>query len=187
MNVSLSFCSFNQQTSQKNKHLDMKRVLISLSLAHLPTQSKVKTRNHPHIWVPRPCRPSLYVYTVNNDELDVYVHQTLTRCRGTSHLLGQEVDSHGVFVCVRPQLDLSQNLTETEKFSVLASSVHLSHFERPPASSSRHLIGEGVAHDEGRVSHGAAQVDQSALGQNDDVTTVFQEVAIDLRRRRTRR
>lgn len=45
-----------------------------------------------------------------------------------------------------------------------------------------YLVGEGVAHDEGRVSHGAAQVDQAALGQDDDVAAVFQEVAVDLGR-----
>lgn len=53
-----------------------------------------------------------------------------------------------------------------------------------PQSQPQHLIGEGVAHDEGRMAHGAAQVDQTALGQDDDVTAVFQEEAIDLRRRR---
>lgn len=47
---------------------------------------------------------------------------------------------------------------------------------------SQYLIGEGVAHDEGWMPHGTAQVDQSALGQNDDVTTVFQKIAINLRR-----
>lgn len=56
-----------------------------------------------------------------------------------------------------------------------------------PPSRPQHLIGEGVAHDEGRMAHGAAQVDQSALGQDDDVTAVFQKEAIDLRRRRRRR
>lgn len=48
----------------------------------------------------------------------------------------------------------------------------------------RYLIGEGVAHDERRVPHGAAQVDQSALGQDNDVTTVFQKVAVNLSRGR---
>ena len=50
--------------------------------------------------------------------------------------------------------------------------------------SSQHLIGEGVAHDEGWMSHGAAQVDQPALSQDDDVITVLQEEAINLRRKR---
>lgn len=47
---------------------------------------------------------------------------------------------------------------------------------------SPYLIGEGVAHDERRVSHGAAQVDQAALGQDNDVTAVFQKVAVNLSR-----
>ena len=51
-----------------------------------------------------------------------------------THLLWQEMDSDSVFVTVGPQLDLRQ-----------------------------HLVGEGVAHNEARVTHGTAQVDQSAL------------------------
>lgn len=47
-----------------------------------------------------------------------------------------------------------------------------------------HLVGEGVAHDEGRVSHGTPQVDQPAFGQDDDVVAVFQQEAVDLRQRR---
>lgn len=104
MKVSLSLFSFNQQTGQKNKHLDMKHVLSSLSSAHLPTQTHIFGFH---------LTSSVFVYTVNNDQLDAYVHQTLI----TAHLLGQEVDSQGVFVCVGPQLDLSQNLSETQVFS----------------------------------------------------------------------
>lgn len=48
----------------------------------------------------------------------------------------------------------------------------------------QYLVGEGVAHDEGRMSHGAAQVDQPAFSQDDDVVAVFQQEAVDLRRRR---
>lgn len=52
-------------------------------------------------------------------------------------------------------------------------------------TNSQYLIGKGVAHDEGWVSHGTAQVDQSALGQDDDVMAVLQTIAIHLRRRIT--
>lgn len=48
----------------------------------------------------------------------------------------------------------------------------------------QYLIGEGVAHYEGWVSHGTAQVDQSALSQDNDVIPVLQTIAIDLKRRR---
>lgn len=51
-----------------------------------------------------------------------------------THLLWQEMDSNRVFVTIGPQLNLRQ-----------------------------HLVGEGVAHDEAWVTHGTAQVDQSAL------------------------
>lgn len=50
------------------------------------------------------------------------------------HLLWQEMDSNRVLVTIRPQLNLCQ-----------------------------HLVGEGVAHNKARVTHGTAQVDQSAF------------------------
>ncbi|KAI1233580.1 hypothetical protein IHE44_0004764, partial [Lamprotornis superbus] len=62
-----------------------------------------------------------------------------------------EVNPHGVFVTVGPELDLRQD-----------------------------LVGEGVAHDEAGVAHGTAQVHQAALGQQDDVAAVAQGVAIHL-------
>lgn len=52
----------------------------------------------------------------------------------------------------------------------------------PGGVASLYLVGEGVAHDEGRVSHGAAQVDQASLGQDDDVPSVLQQVAVHLGR-----
>lgn len=49
------------------------------------------------------------------------------------------------------------------------------------ASTDRqYLVGEGVAHDKGRMSHGTAQVDQPAFGQDDDVVAVFQQEAVNL-------
>lgn len=49
--------------------------------------------------------------------------------------LGEEVDTDGVLTLLGPQLDLSQD-----------------------------LVAEGVGHDEARVTHGTAQVDQTTLG-----------------------
>ena len=43
------------------------------------------------------------------------------------------------------------------------------------------LIGEGTAHDEGGVAGRAAQVDETALGEQDDVAAVGHEEAVDLR------
>lgn len=51
-----------------------------------------------------------------------------------THLLWQEMDSNRVFVTICPQLNLRQ-----------------------------HLVGEGVAHNKARVTHGTAQIDQSAF------------------------
>lgn len=50
-----------------------------------------------------------------------------------------------------------------------------------------YLVGEGVAHDEGRVSHGTAQVHQAALGQQDDVFAALHAIAVDLKRKRRRK
>ncbi len=67
-------------------------------------------------------------------------------------LLRQDVHADRVLTVLGPQLDLSQ-----------------------------HLVGERVAHDEARVSVSAAQVDQAALGEHDQVATVGQLVAVHLR------
>merc|ERR1712198_260433 len=42
------------------------------------------------------------------------------------------------------------------------------------------LIGEGVAHDERGMTHSASEIDQTALGEENDVFAVFESVAIDL-------
>ena len=59
-------------------------------------------------------------------------------------VLGQEVDLHRVLIWVGPQLNLHQ-----------------------------HLVGEGVVHHEAGVAHGAAPVDQLALGQPNDQCPLF--------------
>ena len=69
----------------------------------------------------------------------------------TSDLLGQEVDPQGVLAGVHPQLDLGQD-----------------------------LVGEGVAHDEAGMTHGTAQVHQTALCQHDDVAAALHTVTIHL-------
>lgn len=68
-----------------------------------------------------------------------------------AHLLGQEVNSQGVLAGVLPQLNLGQ-----------------------------HLVGEGVAHDKAGVTHGTAQINQSALSQHDDVAATLHAVAVHL-------
>lgn len=45
---------------------------------------------------------------------------------------------------------------------------------------SEHLISERVAHDEAWVSVSAAQIHQSTLSQDDDVTAVFKGISVDL-------
>jgi len=66
-------------------------------------------------------------------------------------LLWQHVNTNGVLVVLGPEFNLSKD-----------------------------LVGEGVAHDEGRMAHGAAKIDESPLGEEDDVAAVLQSVAVDL-------
>lgn len=42
------------------------------------------------------------------------------------------------------------------------------------------LVGERAGHDERRVASGASQVDETALGKEDDVAAVLHEEAVDL-------
>lgn len=42
------------------------------------------------------------------------------------------------------------------------------------------LVGERARHDEGRVASGASQVDETALGKEDDMAAVLHEEAVDL-------
>merc|ERR1719500_173683 len=66
-------------------------------------------------------------------------------------LLGEHVHAQGVLLGVVPQLELGQ-----------------------------HLVGEGGRHDEAGVAHGAAKVDKTALGQQDDVLAVLQGEPVNL-------
>jgi hypothetical protein len=50
----------------------------------------------------------------------------------------------------------------------------------PERDLSQGLVGERVAHDEAGVTSGAAEVDQSALSQEDDLVAVGESVQVDL-------
>jgi len=45
---------------------------------------------------------------------------------------------------------------------------------------SKDLVGEGAGHDEGRVTSGTTKVDETTLGEEDDVAAVWHEEAVDL-------
>lgn len=45
---------------------------------------------------------------------------------------------------------------------------------------SKHLVGEAARHDKGAVASRAAEIDKAALGQQDDVAAVLQQVAVNL-------
>ena len=69
------------------------------------------------------------------------------------YLLWQDVYPNGVLASFGPQLNLGQN-----------------------------LVGEGVAHDEAGVAHGAAEVHQASLGQQNDAAAIGKLVHIHLKR-----
>lgn len=70
------------------------------------------------------------------------------------YLLWQEVNTQWVFAGVGPQLNLGKD-----------------------------LVGERVAHHKARMAHGTAQVHQTPLGQNDDMTTIFHAKTVNLYKR----
>merc|ERR1719334_1290224 len=75
--------------------------------------------------------------------------------------------------------DYSQAKKEACALTTVGSSTH-----NPPSKLGQPwpcLVGEAVAHDEAGVAHGAAQVDETALGQQDDVAPAGQQVPVHLR------
>lgn len=68
-----------------------------------------------------------------------------------TYVLGQDMHAQGDLAVVLPQVELSED-----------------------------LVAEGVAHHEGRVASGAAEVDQTALSEEDDAVAVGQGVAVNL-------
>src|SRR5437588_106235 len=66
-------------------------------------------------------------------------------------LLRQAIDGRLVFLAIGPEVDLR-----------------------------KHLIGEGIGHNEARMTFGAAEVHQAAFGQKIDAAVTGQVVAIDL-------
>jgi hypothetical protein len=64
------------------------------------------------------------------------------------------------------------------EFDVLLAEVVVLGVEESDLSDD--LVSERAGHDEGGVAGGTAQVDQSALGEEDDVTAVLEEVSVDL-------
>ena len=79
-------------------------------------------------------------------------------------LLGQNVDTDGL---------LARGL----ELDVLVAKGNVLGLEE--GDLSQDLVGEGAGHDEGRVTSGTAKVDQTALGEQNDVLAV-QQVAVDL-------
>lgn len=51
----------------------------------------------------------------------------------------------------------------------------------PELDLSQHLIGERVAHDKARVTVSTTKIDESTLGQHDQMSTVLELITIDLR------
>ena len=80
--------------------------------------------------------------------------------------LGQDVDTNGALAFVA-------------EFDVLAAKSGIASLVE--SDLSQDLVGERAGHDEGRVAGSTAQVDKTTLGQEDNVTTVGHEEAVNLR------
>lgn len=78
--------------------------------------------------------------------------------------LGENVDTDGLLAALA---ELDVLVAENDILSLEQSDL------------SKDLVGEGAGHDEGRVTGGTAEVDQTALGEQNDVLAV-QEVAVNL-------
>ena len=68
-----------------------------------------------------------------------------------TYLFGEHVNTNWVFLSLCPEFNLSQD-----------------------------LVGEGVAHDKRRVSHGTAKVHKTSLSKEDDMATIGKLKAVDL-------
>ena len=89
-------------------------------------------------------------------------------------LLGEHVHAQGVLLGVVPQLELGQNLRKKNQ-----NGLNFLDILFDPKKTN--LVGEGGGHDEAGVSHGAAEVDKTALGEQDDVLAVLQGEPVHLR------
>lgn len=69
-------------------------------------------------------------------------------------------------------------LARSTEFNVLLAELLIFGLEQ--GNLSKHLVREGAGHDKGGVASGTAKVDQAALSQKDDVTTVGHQVAVNL-------
>ena len=90
-------------------------------------------------------------------------------------LFGEHVHAQGVVLGVVPQLELGQNLRTKNQ-----NGVNFLEILYDPKKKTN-LVGEGGGHDEAGVSHGAAEVDKTALGEQDDVLAVLQGEPVHLR------
>ena len=79
--------------------------------------------------------------------------------------LGQDVDANGL-------------LAGGTELGVLLAEVLVLGLEQ--SNLSKDLVGERAGHDEGRVAGSTAKVDKTTLSEEDDVTAVGHQVAVDL-------
>lgn len=75
-------------------------------------------------------------------------------------------------------VDTDVELAGLAKLDVLVAKLLIRGLEQHDLG--KNLVGERAGHDEGRVASGAAQVDETALSEEDEVTAVVHEVAVDL-------
>lgn len=95
-------------------------------------------------------------------------------------LLGQHVDANLVFAYEAEEAEIGNEESRAylgKSFSIFKCVTWVC----PQVNLRQHLVGEGAGHDKGRMSHGAAEVHQPPLSQQDQVVPILQGVAVDLR------
>eukprot|EP00128_Syssomonas_multiformis_P016851 Colp12_sorted_trinity150504_noHs@2414 len=99
--------------------------------------------------------------------------------------LGLDAEVGGLVVVEHGELDVELGKVETGDLLVktLGKHVHVNlvvGVVLPQLNLGKDLVGERVGHDEGGMASGAAKVDETALGEEDDVAAVLEGVAVNL-------
>lgn len=127
--------------------------------------------------------------TVVDDEIDsegcANVMRLVAVVGGLVGAVGGDVEVLGLDVREGRELDVERLQVGTGDLLVELLGKHVD-TERellggsPESNLSEDLVGERAGHDEGGVASGASKVDETALSEEDDVTTISHGEAVDL-------
>lgn len=91
----------------------------------------------------------------------------------------QVASGNGFIQNLWQDVDTDWQWTGLFEFRVLLGEFSVTSLEK--SDLGQDLVGERTRHDEGRVTSGTTQVDQSTVSQHDDVSTGLHQVSVDLR------